>query len=480
MDVNSCESVTMKISRLFNEGVKMKSDKRTEHIWRPEFDETLDSLKDLIEMMEYDSSVLDETIIESNFNDLTISKYNSFKSYLTSKSLDASRYFNHSNEKVKMNRTTSKINKCKKCNFATFIEGDKIICQNPNCGFIEEIKNNKQRTTNDKMKHLKDKLKMIAGLKDPPKKIINLLPYIKIWLTNLNYLFDWLKYKETTIISKTSLNLDKWLMDFTRIYRPKDETNKWKLIIEDKEQYAWSYNEFKLIIIEFYNMLTECERLNKMEFIGNNLDSKTEEEIYEIFKDYKISHENIPTPTEKFIYNEEVYDVGNFINVLRLMNIDSDIKIKIESLFGTQIKMPGLMFNFYLNSKMKPERHVFTESYSYIIHKTFNISFDDVPLTLDVIDQMALINEDFDNFVREEMSKSRKSRKSETHKNNSKLYVCKLKCILELPYFNKFSNIYKYFPVKSEETFGTIEDLWRRYTSLEPFRSQIKQYDKTD
>lgn len=477
MDVNAVETVEQKLNRLYTEGVKIKSDERADRIWQPEFDETLESLQELIDMTEYGADVLDPTIIETSFEEMEIAKFETFKLYMASKNIESAQYFNHSTRKVQMNRTTSKTNRCKKCNHQTEIEGDKIVCQNPKCGHIEEIKITAlQKTTNDKMKHLKDKLKMIAGLKDPPKKIVNLLSYIKVWLTDLSYLYEWLHYKEKFVITKNPFTFKNWIAEFRKIYVPKGDSKTWEMKVEDKEQYAWTFPEFKLIIIELFYMLAECERRNKVELTQSNVEALEDDEIYEIFEEYHSVYPELPKPKETFEINNEIYEVGNYINSLALMNEKSEISERLETLFGAKIKVPGLMFNFKTHPKVKPDRHVFTESYSYIIHNVFNISFDDVPLTLNIIDQISSIIEDFDAWVRETAVKGKIG--AQTHKNNSKLYVCKIKNILELPYFNKYSGIYKYFPVKSEETAGSITTSWLEYTSIEPYKSKIKQYEE--
>lgn len=476
MDVNNEEDIITKITRLYNEGDKIRKDERFNNIWEstPIFDESMNDLRDLIEMTQYDSSILDVSLIEDRFDELEISKFGTFKAFATSKSVDASRYFNQPVNKVQINRATSKIDKCKRCNGPTIIESNKIVCQNPNCKYIEEIKIKRiQKTTNDKMKHLKDKLKTIAGLKTPPKKITTLFPHIKTWLTDLNYLNSWLLYKDKYIVMKNKLSYDEWCNGFNRLYHQNHnhKNSNWNdvMVIEDVAINAWNFMEYKMLIIEMYYMLSECERLNRVEFTTSNLDHKTDEEIYDIFLEYYKTKQTLPELREKFILNDEVYDIGNYINILRLLNVDSELKTKLEELFKTQISIPGLMYSFYLQPKNKPDRHVFTESYSYIIHLAFNISFDDVPLTLDVIETIATIIEEFDNYVREKQKSK--------HKNNSKLYVCKLKCILELPYFNKYSSIYKYFPVKSDETAGSIDVLWLEYTSKEPYKTKLAQYD---
>ena len=519
-----------KLQTLKAEGMKLKSSKQLGDIWKPEFDAVINQLDELISIAQFEQVETAEAEFEAtcplygkpSFSNYIISQ----KSTSSSEQLNVMRYTNTAGGKVRVNRASSKIGKCKLCGSKTKIEGDKVICLNPSCANEVEIASKTNRSKTGALKHSHNKLEMLLGLKNPPKKILDIVQYIEIWLTDLNYLLDWLEYKENKFtVSKTNNTMQKWFTDFKMIYVPKKSNVYWNeddpsmRIIPKEPRYSWEYQEYKMLITEFHAMVEEIERLGKSMYTTSNVDSLSDDAIVELYADYYKKTGKIPDLDVKYTYKGETYDIGNYINNLKLTCDDSDVKKRLDQLFGVNIHMPGLMVNYVeLTGKRKTDRFTLTESYSYIIHNVFKIKYVEMSET-DINNILNLIKE-FDAFVRSQ-------NKDDTHKLNSKLYTCKLKCIMILPYFyNKYeidldeekrkqekikdlqlkintgklegadvtelekklkelknekpvSRFIKYIPTKSIDTTNNISTLWQEFMSTDG-KDIVSKYDVQD
>ena len=80
-------------------------------------------------------------------------------------------------------------------------------------------------------------------------------------------------------------------------------------------------------------------------------------------------------------------------------------------------------------------------------------------MTPDDIERILEIIRNFDNFVREEVAPTQNGKK------NSKLYVCKLRCILTLPYFHRYAPVADYMTTKSMNTEANIRAYWNLFKS---------------
>ena len=391
-----------KLSVLKAEGIKHKSNKQLSNVWSDEDDELIEQLNDLI-LLAKDSGV---EIAEREFKEeCPLYGKASFLEYLlqkpsnSGKNLDILRATNKAGDKAKVNRATSKINRCRLCDSATKIDGNKIVCTNKLCRFSEDIATKNSRLKTSVMKHTRNKVDMLLGLKTPPKKIIELLPMIQIWLTDLTYLYDWLAYKEATFISDKCANLkENWIEKFAMIYQPRDPGMMWEMQIKREPKYAWSYSEYKILITEFHSMIEECERLGHNQFTQSNVESLYADAKIEICKDFYEKFNRLPEVGETYVYNDEKYDIGNYINKLALTCDTSDIKHKLDEIFHTNIHMPGLMDSYIkLTLKKKADRFALTESYSYLIHKIFKIPYVNVEPT--DVEKIIDIIQEFDNYV---------------------------------------------------------------------------------
>lgn len=446
-----------KLNDLRQEAYSYKKNPQLKSVWGPEEDNLIDELTEMINLL-HDTT---EDLVQDIYKDCILSRYSSFRDYLNSKSLDVARYNNSTLKKIKTKRQTSKITACKICGAPTEIQGNEIKCTV--CENVTQIVSKNTKSTANNLKHSRDKINCLLGKMQPPKKFQDLEKYISIWLTDLEYLYEWLDFQEKSFkLSKTVLSKSNWIRKFQFIYKPKDESKTWKMKIEKSEKYKWTFLEFKELISEFYSMLSECSRLAKKDYITSNMLSIDEEKIYEIMKNYHESNNKLPNIQEIFSYENENYDIGNYINYLKLTNCDSELKLKLDELFGEKIKVPGLMFNFLtICGERIINRFTLIEGYSYIIHKTFEIPFMDIPN--EEIEEIMYLIQQFDIFV--ETKRSQGNQNGKIKKNNSKLYTCKLQQILKLPRFFKYIGLVEYLPVKSSDTSAAIGALWDEFRS---------------
>lgn len=439
------------INSLRQEAYSIKNNPKFKDIWSNDEDQLLEQLNDMI-------TLLHETtpdVVQDVFKDCVLSQFSSFTEYLNSKSLDIARYNNSISKRIKTKRQSSKITVCQVCGEKTKIEGNEIICSE--CGHVTKITSKNSKSTANRLKHANDKINCLLGKMQPPKKFLDLEEYISIWLTDLNYLYDWLDFQEKFKLTKVKISKSNWLKSFQRIYKQKDENKTWSMIIPRNEKYKWTFIEFKELISQFFAMLSECSRLSKNEYLISNMFSLDENKIYEIMENYKETFHRIPQINEIYSYDNENYNIGNYINYLKLTNDNSEFKLKLDNLFGERIRIPGLMFNFLnVSGERIINRFTLIEGYSYIIHKTFEIPYLEIPK--EDIDEIMNLIQQFDTFV--ETKRSQTIKNGKIKKNNSKLYTCKLQQILKLPSFYKYINLVEYLPVKSSDTTAAIGALW--------------------
>lgn len=460
MEDDSGKEFIEKLVNLRVEGLKLKEDKHLKTVWDESHDAILNQLAALINL----AKTVGVSIAEEEFErKCPLAGFETFIDFLTSKSttksLELKRYTGKGSAKTKLNRTTSKIDRCKLCGWPANIQGSKMVCTNPACGESEEIKTKASKLKVDSMKHTHNKIKMLIGLDDPPGKIVSLSPLIRIWLTDLTYLYDWLRYQETFTIVKNRVTLDRWIMMFRGVYEPRVIDGKiirqWPMQIPDRAEYAWTFSEYKMLIAEFHAMFVECERVSVADYLVTNLQSETEDSIVEIMTAFYMEKHRLPIIGEEFEQGEHTWQVGNYINMMKLSHEESEIKTRLEEVFQRPIKQPGLMTNFLALKCRKVERHALTEACSYIIHRTFHVPYVNIPP--DDIEKILEIIRNFDAFVRETSSSNRKT--------NSKLYVCKLRCILTLPYFHRYASIADYMTTKSMNTMANITAFWNLFKS---------------
>lgn len=451
-----------KLERLHAEGVKIRDNEKLKEVWTEKENEILEQLEELISLAQTTSA----KIAEKEFNeDCPLASHQTFMAYLINKpsqNLDLLRFTNKGTARTKVNRTTSKIDKCRYCGAPARIQGSKMVCTSPTCGESEEIVSKTSKLKVNAMKHSKNKIQALIGSKEPPKKIQDLYPLIEIWITDLHYLFDWLHYQETFAYMRNPITFAGWMKEF----RMSSRFGKCEIPmkIEQTKEEAWTFIEYKLIIGEFWSMLNECNRLSQADYTRSNMNSLDDDKVYEIMEAYHaceldkpdVKTVSLPKPCQTFEYKGINYDIGNYINHMCLTNEESPIRTKLESLFECQICVPGLMTNYLTLTTNKVERHALTEGYAYIIHRAFRIPYSNIDE--DDIERMLEIIQAFDAYVRS-------LSKDTTKKHNSQLYVCKIRCILSLPYFFKYAPVATYMTVKSPDTASKIGAQWDRFTT---------------
>lgn len=454
--------------------MKMKNNPKTADAWKETHEQAFQEILEVIQMIH----TIGEDAAEEYYNENCImAHYANVLDFASSVSIDMMRYANKTSNRTKTKRLSSKITTCKICGGKTHISGKTVVCDE--CGETEVIVSKAGKNKANNLKHSRNKIDCLIGTMKPPDKVIKLEDYAAEWMLNLHWLYDWLEYKEATFkMMKSSFTKAKWLADLYALYiqNPRDETGKWKMNIEPIEKYRWSYSEYKLIITEFHAMLCECDRLARNEYTISNMISKTDDEKYEILEAYYKENHKLPEPKETFTYKNSTYDVGNYINILKLTHDDSEFKHKLDDLFQTDIRLPGLMFNFLsLTSRKALDRFTLTEAYSYLIHHAFHFPY--VKISKDDIERILELIQRFDAWMNEQIHKY-KPKSTEIKKNNSKLYTCKLQCILQMPYFYKYIELASFLPVKGSDTTAAIQTDWRVFITANENRELVAPYMK--
>lgn len=394
--------------------------------------------------------------------------------------LEVMRATNRGQKRVRNVRTTSKITNCRKCGSPTEIHGNKIICTNKDCEESYTIQSKTGKPKANVMKHTRNKIEGLIGHKDPPGIVVQTMPQITVWLTNLRYLSDWLVYKESFTMLKVPFDSKAWWSELMDIYSKRGlmiVDGKPPMDIPIEKAYAWTYAEYKLIITEFHAMMRECSRRSESRYVTTNMLSLADDVVYDIMKAYHDEYHEVPGIASTYEYEGIVYDVGNFINVIALSNEDTEIKRRLDALFETNIKVPGLMFNYFAASlKKEPECYALTESYSYIKHKVFKYSHE-IDIPPDDIEHIIEIIKTFDEFERAYRGMKTAGEK-QLHKFNSTLYVCKLRCIFTLAYFYKYSPICLDMPVKSAKTTNDIAKVWNMFIRSDQHRALMEPFMK--
>lgn len=459
---------------------KVKNNPKFAQAWGP----TQEKLQQ--EIMNYRQMAynIGEDAAEEHFNaNCILADYPTVMDYMSAVSLDVMRYANKTSSRTKTKRLSSKITSCKVCGGKVHISGKSVICDE--CGEIEPIVSKTGKSKSNNIKHTKNKIECLIGMMDPPHKIIEIEKYAAEWLLHMKWLYDWLEYKEKTfVMMKSDFTKEKWLNNLHEKYslHPRDEKGIWSMDIKPIEKYRWRFAEYKLIITEFHAMLCECDRLAANEFLITNMISLNQDKQLPILKAYYEENKRVPQPKETYVYNDVTYDIGNFINMIKLTHREDDFKKEIDDIFNENIRLPGLMFDFLsLSSKKAIDRFTLTEAYSYIIHKTFQFPFMNIPSS--DIEKMLELIQHFDLWMNEYATKY-KPKSTELKKNNSKLYTCKLQCILKLPYFYKYIELVTFLPEKGEDTVASIQRYWRifivareNHDIIEPY---LKEYEEAD
>lgn len=470
---------------LIAEGEQIRASEKTQSIWQESFDTVLNSLYDIKDLSECNLNEARE-----RFSMMEISRCETFKDFMAMMSPEASRVFNKSGQRMKNIRTSSKAITCDSCGSQMKIEGDDAICLNQKCKIkkpLSEISSGK--SISDKTKHLSDKLSIVTGVKKPPRNVMNILSYLEVWLRNLTHLRDYLASKDAT--QKFLANYEKVLHELT--FRSNDEnrrlqqrkdllyvtnpiSGKLTLNLDQSEipqdaKYAFTFPEYDLIVTAFCDMLTECSRLYEDSYVKSHMEAYEIQENIEVMYAFWEKYGRIPVESETFTYNDKVYDIGNYCTYLKL-TYGEEYTETIKTLSGIEPIIPGLTFSFIGLAREKggktqitPKRYNFTENYGYIIQYVFAIPH----ITMDEHDKADILElvSLFDTFVA-----------GDSGNQNAPIYTIKLRLIFNLARFNKYRELNRYLPMKSNTSCNDrINKYWAKFISIPPYDQLIRKYN---
>ena len=185
------------------------------------------------------------------------------------------------------------------------------------------------------------------------------------------------------------------------------------------------------------------------------------------------THKRLPTIMEDYVFEDERFEIGLYLNSLSLLHTvpKNHIKTRLENLINCDLTMPGLMFNYrevYKKSENPPKKYCYQQEYCWITNRTFHTPFIEMPKQ-DKESIVKLIIQ-FNEFYKEQAYlKSDKG-------CNSPLYCCTIACVLNLPYFQKYKRALKFIPVKDK---GTASHIRKEFFNFEVHHPEcIAPYQK--
>lgn len=434
-------------------------------LWKSTYD-------DMIEELENINDIMEDNIVEANhsFQSLPISKYDNFQSYVFNNDINALSVIKGTNERTKTLRAKRKNNDCPVCGKPLTLSDTGAVCNV--CGYVGSIKTTipNTRQTSNNNKHIFKQLDALTGTHKAPQNISKIIDYISLWLTDLRYIYNWLN-------ANGSKRYNQWVKKYQQL---KDETitaSFFNRIIDRKPENMWPYNIYKLFTDELYAMLEDATRYNNENV--SNLVGQSDEFIIELFTEFATKNQRLPKINETVEKDGKVWELGLFINKLSLLCETSPehIKSKIESLIGFSLTLPGLMFNYeevYKKSENPPKKYCYQQEYCWITNRTFHTTF--VEMSKQDKEAIANLIIKFNDYCKEQTYAA-------TDKTcNSPLYCCTIICIINLPYFQKYSKILNFIPVKDKATAASIRkrffDFEITHSELiEPYRKQSTEME---
>lgn len=450
--MNSCfytaEEINKFISKINSLIAEIKNmEKDTDpSLWKTEYNNIYEKLLDIIEIA--DGNII---IAHEKFQELPISKYETFSSYVYNNDINMISLRKGCNERTKMLRAKRKETNCPECSHPLSIIDGAVVCHA--CGYTSDLKGSipNTRSSSDSSKHTYKQLDAITGVKKPPTNITKIINYISIWLTDLKFIHAWLV---------SNNRLQAWMKKYAQITDEHISLAFFNNVIERKPNNMWDCDLFKLFTDELYLLLENARRYSKMK--SSNMDALSKDEIVNIFRQYiKENGNKIPDAVETFKLNNFKYEIGLYVISLSLRydSPEGGVKNEVEKLFGKSLTLPGLMFNFnnvYEQSDNVPKRYNFTQEYIYCSHETFFTPYINIPQQ----DKDAIVNLilKFNAYYKKE------SYKKSGKECNAPLFCCSLACVLtQLPYFHRYRDALKFVPTKDKGTSSHIKSEWFKF-----------------
>lgn len=436
---------TRKIEGLLSEIDNFK--KEHADLWKPEYQELKNSLITILSVIE--NNPIDA---DANFQELPISKYDSFTNYVYNRDINCITSIKGNNERTKTLRARRKNNECPNCGNPLALSCGTASCAL--CGYVNEMKTSSQSShlASNNTKHIYKQLDALTGMRKIPSNIVKVIDFVTVWLTDLHYIYDWLN-------SNGGARYTQWLNKYKKLTAECINATFFDRVIERKPENMWEYNIFKLFTDELYMMLEYATRYSNEK--NSNMESLNDETIVEIVKAFALKYKRLPVITEEFKFEGKRYEIGLYMNSLSLLHTvpEDHIKVKLEQLLGCDLTMPGLMFNYrevYKKSENPPKRYCYQQEYSWIINRVFHVPFIDMPST----DREAIASIIFkfnDYYKNKAFVKQEKG-------CNSPLYCCTITCVFNLPYFQKYRDALKFVAVKDK---GTASNIKREFFNFE-------------
>jgi hypothetical protein len=193
---------------------------------------------------------------DCQFQNMIISKYDSFKSYLRNTDISTINLIKGVNERIKTLRAKRKEKRCSNCNSILTIKTDFNICKS--CGFVGENKPSRplMKIKMDYSKHIYKQSDAIVGIRKPPNNILKIINYLSIWLTDLKFIGQWL------INSRRQFNIftSKYNSFTDDVIVVSSDDSFFNRVIERKPQNMWPCHIYKLFADEFYLLLENIKR----------------------------------------------------------------------------------------------------------------------------------------------------------------------------------------------------------------------------
>lgn len=429
-----------------------------EQHWKEDYDVMLDELEDI-------SSIAKGNIIEaeSSYNELPVSKFSSFKDYVTNTDPAYLKETSGTNSRFKSSRAKRKKHSiCPQCGEKMVMIDNQFKCDK--CSFTIEVKSSQTGSiSGEDSKHSNKLIHTIAGIGKPPGSIQKILNHAVTWLTDLHYLKDWfIAHRERYEV-------------FNKAYRKETGTpltwNFFDRVIERKQENIWKISIYHLLMKEFQQMLEEAKALST---VSSNMWYMKTDDIYNIVKKYKDENgDEIPATGVKTGDN---YEIGAYFAQLSLMPVfeTTHVKARLEELYGKKLSMLGLSFNFtetFNRSETVIRPYDLLQGNSWIQRYVFNMPTSTIT-EMDISNILQIMLR-FNIYYKEYWYKQK------LKSCNAPLYAVVLDLILSLPAFRRFKDELMIFvPKKEPKTRAQISNTWMRFE--QQHRDFLSKFLKTD